>query len=162
VRGKEEGRGGEKGMTKERLDTRKITCAVYYAFPCNGSIIRVFVRQRFRRAIIRTASYPFLEQTSEESYKRLSIIFRTCESFYSYISSPRNHNNHFLLRENRDSPASINSAAGLPRERFTIDETKTITKKVDNLDLESEFMEWLYYFALGGLVTSYYERLIIS
>jgi len=26
-----------------RPDTRKITSAVYYAFPCNGSIIRVFV-----------------------------------------------------------------------------------------------------------------------
>ena len=111
-------RGGEKGTTKERLDTRKITCAVYYAFPCNGSIICVFVRQRSRRAIIRTVSYPLLEQTSEESYKGLSIIFRTCESFYSYISSPRNRNNHFLLRENRDSPASINSPAGLTTRTF--------------------------------------------
>lgn len=44
------GGGGEKG-TEERLDTRKITCAVYYAFPCNGSIIRVFAGGDPRGAI---------------------------------------------------------------------------------------------------------------
>lgn len=115
------GRGGEKG-TKERLDTRKITCAVYYAFPCNGSIIRVFIGGDLRGAIAPRLFALFLTSffSSEippprgESYKGSGIIFRTCGPFCPYISSARSHEDHFPPRGPRFARpgAPVGSPAG--------------------------------------------------
>lgn len=63
-------------------------------------------------------------------------IHLSYESFYSYISSPRNHKDHFLLR---GTPRRANlrlTCRVYHASVLAIDETKTVNnKKIDNLDI---------------------------
>lgn len=101
VSGREE--GGEKG-TEERLDTRKITCAVYYAFPCNGSIICVFVggdlRRDYSRSFLRFRNKPVYQNR----IRNRSIIFHTCERLFILVYHQEVIKITFFCHEDRDSP----------------------------------------------------------